>query len=293
MLRRSSRSVLLCLVLASFLTACGGAGSSGAIDRPSITATFSPTRERPTPSKNPSRSPEVPSDSVGPTSSAGPSKTPRPTESAGPTQTLPASDPASGPTSTASSEPTSAPTTSSAPTEAASPTESSSPESGGGSGDEGSDNQAWWWVLVAALVVAAVAALLLLRRSRRKRAWESGLADAEHQAGWFARDLIPQLRGSGSTAGVAGGWTVAAPRVAALDDRLSQLVTTAPGDEQRARAAALQTAVRTARDRVVAVVGAGDQSSTWALDLDDAQAPLLGVLMPPSADAGGASPSAP
>jgi len=130
-------------------------------------------------------------------------------------------------------------------------------------------------------LVAAVVAFLLVRRSRRRRAWAAELAAAESEVGWFARDLVPQLRGSGSVAGVAGGWAVAVPRVTALDDRLTGLVTSAPGEQETARATAVQGAVRTARDRIAAVVATGG-SDAWALDLDAAQAPLLAVLVPPA-----------
>jgi hypothetical protein len=237
---RAPRCLLLCLVLLSFLTSCGGAASSGAGERPSITASLSPTRERPTPTRT-----------------------------------------------------TSAPTGNPPATSSASPAPSSSPEastspgtSGAGGGEDETSAEDWWWVLIPILLVAVIG-FLLFRHAGTRHAWESRLAIAERETGWFARDLIPQLRRSGSPAGVSGGWAVAAPRVATLDDRLSELVSTAPGHGERARASALQEAVRTARDRVVAVVGAGDRSTQWALDLDDAQAPLLEVLVAPSTSGDG------
>jgi hypothetical protein len=141
-------------------------------------------------------------------------------------------------------------------------------------------------LLLLVLVLAVVIAWLILRRSRNRRAWGARLASAVSEVGWFARDLIPQLRGSGSPAGVSGGWTVAAPRVDALEELLSQLITTAPGDRERARALTLRDAVRTSRDRVAAVARADDANAQWSLDLDDAQAPLLAVLVPPSATGG-------
>ncbi|HEY2880673.1 hypothetical protein [Nocardioides sp.] len=168
-----------------------------------------------------------------------------------------------------------------------SPTESSSPAPSQGNTDDGtSDSTGWWWLALVVLVVGALVAVLLVRRARRGRTWRSDVATAEREVGWFARDLVPQLRGSGSLAGVAGGWTVAAPRVSALDDRLTHLVTTAPGEEERARATALRDAVRTARDRIAALVSAGGPA-TWSLDLDGAQAPLLAVLVPPDAGSPG------
>ena len=235
MLRRTYRIVMLGVVVLLLLPSCGGAGSSGAIDRPSRTA--SPTRTPPTRSA-PTRTPD---------SAATSAEAPR-TSAAGP-----------------SSQPV-------AP--------SSSAESSSTSSSSGEDTSSgWWWLLIPVLVVAAIVVLLVQRRKRR--AWRDRLAAAEREVAWFARDLVPQLRGAGSAAGVAGGWSVAAPRVTSLDDQLSRLATTAPGDEDRARVIAVQTAVRTSRDRVAAVVAAGDANVQWSLDLDTAQAPLLAVLVPP------------
>lgn len=259
MLRRFLRGpVLLGIVLVPFLTACGGSGSSGAADRPGITASLSPTRERPTAT----RTPDTPGDSSAAAPTSAPPSAPT---SAPPTSRLPAT---SGPASS-------------------SPAEPSSPATSESNTDEGSsDTGQWWWLALVVLVVGALVAVLLVRRSRLGRTWRSDVATAEREVGWFARDLVPQLRGSGSVAGVAGGWTVAAPRVSALDDRLTHLVTTAPGEEERARATALRDAVRTARDRIAALVSAGG-SATWSLDLDGAQAPLLAVLVPPDAGSPG------
>jgi hypothetical protein len=267
MLRRTVRVVLPGLVLLPFLSACGGAGSSGAVEVPSITASFSPTRERPTPTRTPTGSPDEPD-----TSAPGPTSAP----TSEPTTREPA------PTSTP-------PETSSTPTAPAStPEESPSAEPAGGTADEEEDSSGdWWWLLIPVLAVAAIVGLLLQRRARNRRAWRARLATAEGEVGWFARDLIPQLRGAGSPAGVSGGWTVAEPRVASLDDSLTRLVTTAPGDDERARASALQGAVRAARDKVAAVVAAGDSSTQQSLDLDDAQAPLLAVLVPQPASGAG------
>ena len=67
-----------------------------------------------------------------------------------------------------------------------------------------------------------------------------------------------------------------------LREGTKSLFTTAPGDPQRARALTMRDAVRTARDRVAAVAGSTDPDAQWSLDLDDAQAPLLAALVPPS-----------
>ena len=128
MRRRSTRgSALLGVLLLAFLTACGGSGSSGAADRPGITA--SPTRERPTATREP--------DTPGGSSEAGPTR--------GPTR---------GPTSEPAPEPTSAPATREPPRSSApvsSSTESTAP-SGSTTGEESGSNDAWWWLVLVVLV---------------------------------------------------------------------------------------------------------------------------------------------
>jgi hypothetical protein len=299
-MRRTFRVALPCVVLLPFLVACGGAGSSGSVALPTASVSFSPSIGFPTPTRTPTRTPSEPDTSPpGPTSAPTSEPTSPPPTRTKPPQTTPTDEPT---TQAPTSEPpkskppkTQAPKTQAPATSAAaepSPTESPAAaptESQAAAEESGAD---WWWLLIPILGVAAIVALLLRRQARIRRAWEAELSEAEAEVGWFARDLIPQLRGAGTPEGVAGGWAVAAPRVGALDDRLSQVAATAPGEEERGRAGALQQAVRTARDRVVAVVDAGDASAQWALDLDDAQAPLLAVLVPQATGAEG-QPSAP
>jgi hypothetical protein len=239
MLLRPYRIAPLGLIVLLLLPSCAGAGSSGATDRPSRTASFSPTRTPPTrsaPTRVPGSSDSSPEATR--TSAPGPSSQPA----------APSSSAASGSTSSSSVE--------------------------------SSSTSDWWWLLIPVLVLAAILGLLLKRRSGKRRTWRDQLATAEGEVGWFARDLVPQLRQTGSAAGVSGGWSVAAPRVTSLDDQLSRLVTTAPGDEDRARVIALQAAVRTARDQVNGVVAAGDANVQWSLDLDEMQTGLLAVLIP-------------
>jgi hypothetical protein len=301
-MRRTFRVALPCVVLLPFLVACGGAGSSGSVALPTASVSFSPSIGFPTPTRTPTRTPSEPDTSPpGPTSaptseptSPPPTRTrpPQPTPTDEPTTQAPTSEPPKSKPPKTQAPKTQAPATSAAAEPSPSPTESPAAaptESQAAAEESGSD---WWWLLIPILGVAAIVALLLRRQARIRRAWEAELSEAEAEVGWFARDLIPQLRGAGTPEGVAGGWAVAAPRVGALDDRLSQVAATAPGEEERGRAGALQQAVRTARDRVVAVVDAGDASAQWALDLDDAQAPLLAVLVPQATGAEG-QPSAP
>ena len=258
------RYVLVCALLVSLLTACGGEGSSSPISLPSRTGSGLPSRTATAPTEGPTSRPTLPS---------------RPTQQ---------------PTPQPPSQPTNQPTTPDATATGTPPPASASPEpTDADQGDEGSDGTQWWWWLVLALVaIGAIVGALLWRRSRRRRAWLAELATAEQEVGWFGRDLVPQLRGSGSVEAVAGGWTVAVPRVTALDDELTRLVTSAPGEQERARATAVQGAVRDARDRIAALV-AGGGSATWSLDLDSAQAPLLAVLVPPPGSATEQGPGSP
>jgi len=290
MRRCSLRGVLLTTAIGTLLvtlTACGG-GGSGPVTLPSRTASLLPSR---TATGLPTRDQST---ATGPTRPAQPTTQPTsqpttqpPTQPAQPTTqpAPPPSQPTTLPTLQPTTRLTTRPTTgqeSSAPA-GETPSASAAPAPGGTeeAEDTSDDISPWWWVALAAVLVAgAVLAVVLVRRSRRRR-WLADLAGAEEEVGWFARDLVPQLRGSGSVEGVAGGWAVAAPRVTALDDRLTRLVTTAPGAEDRMRATTLQEAVRAARDRVAALAASGG-SDTWALDLDGAQAPLLAALVPPT-----------
>jgi hypothetical protein len=133
--------------------------------------------------------------------------------------------------------------------------------------------------VLAVLVVGGLIAFLLVRHRRALHSWEEQLSAALDDVGWFARDLIPQLRRTGSADGVAAGWTVSAARVTAVEDELSRLVTTAPDEVQRTRVTAVRDAVRDSRSQMVAL--AGDAGAGWESRLDDAQAPLLAALVPP------------
>ena len=57
---------------------------------------------------------------------------------------------------------------------------------------------------------------------------------------WFARVLVPELGQSGSLDQVAGGWTVGANRIAAVEDRLTILEASAPDEATRTGRAACE-----------------------------------------------------
>ena len=151
----------------------------------------------------------------------------------GPTRSASRSEPAAG----ATSEPTSTASTS-----------SSSEETPTASSTDGSSAPSWaWWLLAGLGLLAAVLALILVPRARRRHTWDTALAEAEREARWLARELMPELQQASSTAEVAGGWRVAAGRVVVLEDRLTGLSSAAPDEERARRARDLRDAVRDAR----------------------------------------------
>jgi hypothetical protein len=137
-----------------------------------------------------------------------------------------------------------------------------------------------WWLLAAVLVALAILAWLLLARARRRRAWREQLAAAEAEVAWMARELLPQLRSTGSVEGVSGGWQVGLPRVSAAEDQLTVLESSATDDSDRTRANGLRDAVRNVRAKVEGLSTDGPHD-TWTQDLDDAIATLESALAPP------------
>jgi hypothetical protein len=92
-----------------------------------------------------------------------------------------------------------------------------------------SDGTSAWplWALVALVILGVAIALWQHRQSRRRDARESfELALSESR--WLGRDLLPTLLAS-SRDERRGAWSVARPRVVALEDRLAALG--APGSE--------------------------------------------------------------
>lgn len=246
--------VVLLLLLAGLLVACG----SGSAERPAVETTRSlaatPTVSVTLPSVT--RSPERtgrPAPSV--TRSPSPVATPEPTRTV--TRTVIAS-PAPTPSSTPAPSPT--PSTVGQPAEDVPPT--------------------WVWWLVGGIAVVLAAGLPLLAVLRRRSAWHSSLTEAENDVGWFARELVPDLRRAGTEERLAGRWAVLSGRVVAMEDRLTQLEATAPDDADRRRARVLRDAVRAARVRLDDVVSRGS-APELALDLDDVASGLEAALRPP------------
>jgi hypothetical protein len=244
------------------LAGCGSGGEGGE-GLPTRSPALSPTKTLPNPTRTPTRTDE-------PTSEATNEPTGGPTR--GPTR-QPTREPTEDQTEAAGTQ-TSEPTDEfSSPTSSGEPTDS---EEAGASDDEGLPTWAWW-LLAAVLLAAGGLTWVLIARSRRRGAWQEQLQAAEADVAWLARELLPQLRGAGSLDRATGGWQVALPRVAAAEDQLTVLESTAPSDVAGARARALRDAVRQARARMERLASEGPED-VWALDVDDAIGELEAAL---------------
>lgn len=311
MTARVAGAGLMCAFLLGLGAGCGDDGGGGSL--PTLRPSISPTRTLPTPTRTPTRTGE-PTDqpTEEPTQAPTQAPTEQPTEQPTPTPTPepseqpttqeptpspteePSDRPTQQPTDKPSQEPTTAqptekpseeptepatePTTGDA-TEEVTPTESTGNEEKSAadeSGDEGAPS--WvWWLLAAVVVAAGVLAWVLVARSARRRAWQARLGAAEAEVAWLARELLPQLRDTGSLDQVAGGWQVARSRVAEAEDQLTVLASSAKHETDRGRASRLRDAVRDARSRVEATT-TGVPRETWPQDLDSAIAGLESAL---------------
>jgi hypothetical protein len=260
MVSRVVRWVAGCVLVTGLLVACAGEGEGGSGDRPSLSPTASPDLPSPT------KSLDLPS----PTRSRSDAPdTPEPTPDEETTEAAPDEE-----------------TTEAAPDE--SPEQSQAPESSptANNGDAKADDTdatpsdddestpSWvWWLIGLAVVAIGALVIWLVTRSKKRNAWQADLREAEAEVDWFAHTLLTGLRSSGSLEQVVGGWHVGATRVAAVEDRLTVLESSASQDEDRIRARGLRDAVRLARGRMEELATPGPHDS-WALDLDDTIANL-------------------
>ena len=143
------------------------------------------------------------------------------------------------------------------------------------------------WVALALLALALAVGTWLLLRAHKRRAWLTSLQAEKDEVSWFARELVPQLRATGSLDGVAGGWQVAVPRVVSAENQLTVLESSARSQEDAARARQLRDAVRAAREKMAVLSGPG-RHDEWTLDLDEVAALLVAALGPTSVDGPGA-----
>lgn len=247
----------------------------------SAAASAPPVQSSPPPRVSPERTrttAQEPAASATSTKSARPTNrqsTPARTQTPKPTPTLvpstpgaPTAEPSTSKTSTAGSTTshTAAPTTATTQvTETVTPTTpgaASTPSAAQAAQEGASGTPAWLWWLLAALgvVLAAVIIWLIKHRSRRTK-WTGDLSAATGEVTWFARALLPQLGRAMSVEQIAAGWQVAAPRVSALEDRLTALDATAPAPEYAARARTVRDAVRSSRLRISTLPASADRSA--------------------------------
>ncbi len=259
------------------LTSCAGGGTIEVSQTPSRSASElrTPTVSVPTPTRSATRS-EVPSPT--PTRPSPERSSSRPTEEPTPTQeptgtrsaTVDPSRSPIRPETTTTQTVTAAPgtqTVTAAPSRstvtrsvAVSPSPSASPSPSPSTADEPAEasGASWlWWALAGLVLAAAIATPLLVRRHRRQ-VWRADFAAAEQEVAWLARVLVPELGQLGSLDQVEGGWTVGATRIAAVEDRLTGLETSAPDDVTRTETRTLRDAVRASRGRVEELLQSGD-----------------------------------
>jgi hypothetical protein len=254
MAMRAAGVVLACGVLVATAGGCGDGGGDGET-RPTLSPSSSPTRE---PSDRPTQRPTV---------EASREPTQEPTQE-------PTSAATRSPIEESTEEPTHQSTTGAAGKDspAADQPEAAAEESA----DDGVPGW-FWWLLVAGVLAAGALTWFLIARSR-KRGWQEQLKAAEGEVAWLARELLPQLRDTGSLEQVAGGWRVALPRVAAAEDALTVLESSAKEPTDGGRAGELRNAVRDARSRVE--VATGRHHEMWSMDLDEAIARLEAAIRP-------------
>jgi hypothetical protein len=280
MTRRTRLGGLL-LVAVGLLAACGGEGGEGG--GPTVSPTRTPTATSPgtgeptseTPTQSPSLEPPSPTRTRTATLPTPTNTLPTPTPSETPRPTSPEEEVTTAPSAEGPSE-----------TAAPSPSPETVPESAeeeAAEGQAGEDDgvPSWVWWVAAAVGLGCLVAVPLAVRGRRRASWRRELDRQESEVEWFARDLLRELRHAGSHDEMAGGWAVSQKRVAAAEDELTVLESTAPDEAGRTRARSLRDALRHARARMQLLVAPG-RHETWALDLDTLMLELEGVLRPTS-----------
>ena len=238
------------LALVAALLSAGCSGGSG-VTLPSITATPSRTST--------DTGQALPSSSA---SSAEPSKS-RESGSAGRESTPERSTPERS-TPERSTPERSTPEQSSEQSQA-----STTPSATSASTPTSDDSTPGWplWVLVALIAVAVGVVIALMRRSSRRQDQRSSFEAALSESQWLGRDLTPTLLGD-SRDERRGAWSVARPRVVALEDRLARLASPGSESSDSLNAQQLETAVialRRALDAESQSGGPGPDAAAEAL----------------------------
>lgn len=307
-LEPSARVAALTVGAAILLTACGGGGEVNLPTlSPSRTANVSPTVTAPT-----ATLPTVTGPAVTPPTVTLPTRTtsgtaeptslptttttraPTPTE---PTQTSSPTEPTATPTeptptpaeTTSQASQTPSPTASET-TAVAQPSVPSTTVAAESTAGESQGVPAWVWWLLAAIVIALAIAIPVLLRRRRMDRWLDDFARARAEVTWLARELIPQLRHTGSSQLVAGGLEMSSARIVAAEDQLTALIASAPDDVTLDRSRILRDALRDARTRLDAVASSGTDEAL-ATDLDGIAGELEAALATTGPTTGGAGPT--
>ena len=288
---RRAAPVLAAVLLAALVAGCDGDGSPSVEPTRSLTNEPSRTPSVPSPTRTVTRPTGEPTEPPTTEPTAPPTTEPTaPTEPPTTSPTTPPTTPPTPPTTPPTTEPTTPPP--STPAEPTTPTEPTSapttPAGSAASEGEGDDEDfpAWLGWLLAALALAGAVGIPVLVVVRRRGRWRADLAAAEAEVAWLARDLLPELRDTGTRDGAAGGWQVAGVgRVAAVEDRLTVLESSAPGDADRERATVLRDAVRAARSRVEQALSPGATEPVPPV-LDAVAADLEQALRVPGSDGG-------
>jgi len=273
--RGAAVGLAVLLVVGLMMSACGSNRPSG-----SESASVLPSRSVATTSRTPLRTTTgapAPSETTTPTAAVTPTTTATATETA----TTPAAPPTQTATVTQTATTTETATATQAATETptAEPSPTSSPTQAAANSSTGSTSTPlWWWLVIAAAVLAAaIAGWLWLRRRNRQRAWQDRFEASKGEVAQVARELIPQLSQAPSAQQIAGGWSVSAHRVVAMEDRLTSLEATAVDDVGRAHAQTLRDSVRTSRSRLDALADVQDVTVARS-ELQAASTELEGAL---------------
>jgi hypothetical protein len=124
-----------------------------------------------------------------------------------------------------------------------------------------------WWLL-GILVALAVGTVIVLavRRRRARQAWEAQLAGTVGESTWLAHELLPVALSTEIVTIRRDTWLASRPRVEALENRLNEVMASAPADQlgNLARLRDAVTDVRSAMDADAATTAFGDGESLGA-----------------------------
>ncbi len=124
-----------------------------------------------------------------------------------------------------------------------------------------------WWLL-GLLVALAVGTVIVLsvRRRRARKAWDAQLAGTVGESTWLAHELLPGALSTEVATIRRDIWLTSRPRVEALENRLNEVMASAPEDQlaSLARLRDAVTDVRSAMDADAATTAFGDRESLGA-----------------------------